>query len=144
MGGFNFWRKWLLAVSVYLVFFGMFLAFWGQSVLMNLLFNNQIDPAFWQTGGMPESAKDFQAWIYGVLGCVLSGWAVFMAFLVQHPFKNQEKWAWNCFALGILLWFITDTGLSAFYGVTFNVIFNIILLLLTGIPLLFTRKYFTV
>ncbi len=65
-----------------------------------------------------------------------------MMFLALHPFKAREKWAWNCFAFGISTWFVADTAISIFYGVTFNALFNTILFFLIGMPLIFTRKYF--
>jgi len=39
-------------------------------------------------------------------------------------------------------WFGLDTGISWQYGVTFNVFFNIVVVLATGMPLIFTRKAF--
>lgn len=142
MGSFNFWQKWLLAVGIYLVAFGLVLAFFNQTRLMDLAFNDQIDPVFWGTDGIPENAAHFQAWVYGVLGATVSGWGIFLAFLAHYPFKAREKWAWNCIAFGIGTWFVVDTAISAYYGVTFNVVFNTALLLLVGLPLLFTRKGF--
>jgi len=142
MKHFNFWQKWLLFVSLYLVLFGLVLAFFGQSPLMDFIFNNQIDPVFWPEGAVPENAATFQAWIYGVLGTTVIGWGIFMAFLAQYPFKAREKWAWNCFAVGVAVWYIADTAISARYQVTFNVLFNTILFVLLGLPLLFTRKDF--
>ncbi len=115
MKHFNFWQKWLLFISLYLVLFGLVLAFWGQSSLMNFVFNNQIDPVFWPEGNVPENGATFQAWIYGVLGATVTGWGIFMAFLTQYPFKAREKWAWNCFAVGLTVWYIADTAVSARY-----------------------------
>lgn len=139
---FNFWQKCLLIVSICLVIFGLTMAFFSQSQLMDAAFNNQINPVFWQAEGIPENAALFQAWTYGVLGARVSGWGIFMAFLIFHPFQTRERWVWNCLAASITIWFVTDTAISACYQVTFNVVFNTVLLLLIGIPLLFTKKYF--
>jgi hypothetical protein len=142
MKHFNFWQKWLLIVSLYLVIFGLVLAFFNQSQLMDLVFNNQIDPAFWPGGNIPENAALFQAWVYGVLGATVSGWGILMAFVVGYPFKARQKWAWNCLAAALTIWFIADTAISAYFQVIFNVVFNTALFLLIGIPLLFTRSVF--
>jgi len=139
---FNFLQKWLLFVSAYLVLFGMVLAFFNQSALMDMIFNNQIDPVFWQEDDIPAGVVSFQSFIYGVLGATVSGWGLCMAFLVAHPFKARERWAWNCLAASMAVWFVADTALSALHHVTFNVLFNAVLLLLIGLPLAFTRKYF--
>ena len=143
MKNFNFWQKWLFIVGIYLAVFGLVLAFFNQTQLMDSAFNNQINPAFWNDEGIPENTVLFQSWIYGVLGATVSGWGIFIAFLAYYPFKAHEKWAWNCIAVGIATWFIADTAISVFYQVTFNVMFNTVLLLLVGIPLLFTRKDFS-
>ncbi|NIA30461.1 MAG: hypothetical protein GWP06_11195, partial [Actinobacteria bacterium] len=100
-------------------------------------------PMFWPGEIAPESAAMFQAWIYGVLGATVSGWGIALAFLVHYPFKAREKWAWNCLALSLTIWFVSDTAISAFYQVTFNVAFNIVLFLFMALPLLFTRKWFS-
>jgi hypothetical protein len=142
MGSFDFWRKWLLAVSVYLVIFGLFLAFFNQSYLMDLLFNNQIDPVF-QIGqsGSEETAR-FQAWIYGVLGATVSGWGILMTYIVYYPFASRNGWAWNAIALGIGVWFVVDTSISIFHGVVFNAVFNTLLFILVAAPLVFTKRHF--
>ncbi len=142
MRSFSFWSMWLLIVSIYIAVFGLVLAFFNQSQLMDFIFNRQINPVFWPGAGIPEKAALFQAWIYGVLGATVLGWGILMAFLVYYPFKAREKWAWNSLAVSITVWFIADTTISSFYSATFNVVFNTILLLLVVVPLLFTRKYF--
>jgi hypothetical protein len=143
MNAFNFWQKWLLGTSIFLVVFGLVLACFPQSHFMDLVFNNRIDPSFWKSGHLPEAVASFQAWIYGVLGSVICGWGIFMIFIAHVPFKERLPWAWNCFAAGVAMWFIFDTTLSAYYHVFFNVGFNIILLVLLALPLAFTRKYFS-
>ncbi|VAW40610.1 hypothetical protein MNBD_CHLOROFLEXI01-4485, partial [hydrothermal vent metagenome] len=50
-----------------------------------------------------------------MLGTTVAGWGIFMAFLAQYPFKAREKWVWNCFAVGITVWYITDTAISAYH-----------------------------
>ena len=139
---FYFWQKWLLFVGIYLVGFGLTLAFFNQTQLLDVIFNNQINPVFWKISGIPENTVPFQGWIYGVLGSTITGWGIFLTFLVHYPFKSKEIWAWNCIAVGISIWFVADTVISLKYLVNFNVVFNILLLLLIGIPLLFTRRYF--
>jgi hypothetical protein len=40
------------------------------------------------------------------------------------------------------VWFVLDTGISWQYGISFNVVFNIVVMLATGMPLVFSRKAF--
>ena len=142
MFSFNFWQKWLFCFGLYLVVFGVALSFFGQSTLMDYIFNKQIDPTFWGANELPESAERFQAWIYGVLGAVISGWGIFISFIAYFPFKAKEKWAWNCICFGFGLWFLIDTTISIHYQVGFNVVINITFLMFILLPLVFTRKYF--
>lgn len=143
MKSFNFWQKWLVAVGWCLAAFGLFLTLFNQSTLMDFMFNEQIDPVFWQADALPQSTKQFQAWIYGVLGAVIAGWGTSIAFVAHYAFKQREKWAWNCIASGVIVWYVADTAISAFYSVTFNVVFNTITLVLLALPLWCTRKHFS-
>lgn len=142
MFSFGFWQKWLLAVSVYLVLFGLTLALFPQACFMDTAFNSNIDPVFWKDGAIPSQTKIFQAWIYGVLGAVVMGWGLLMAFVTYYPFRSQEKWAWNAMAIGICAWFVVDTGLSAYHQAYFNIFNNTVTLILIGLPLIFTRRHF--
>lgn len=142
MDAFNFWQKWLLGVSIFLVAFGGVLAAFPQSAPMDLAFNSQIDPVFWSDGNLPPEAAAFQSWIYGVLGSVVCGWGIVMAFVVHHPFRERRRWAWNSLAAGIVVWFIMDTTLSAIHHALFNVVFNTVLFGLIIVPLACTRKQF--
>lgn len=72
----------------------------------------------------------------------MAGWGVLLAFISHFPFKAKERWAWNAVAAGIGLWYVLDTPLSAYYGVSFNLLFNTALLLLVAIPLAARRKFF--
>lgn len=142
MKAFNFWRKWLFAVGLLLVVFGLALAFLNQTPLFDALFNNHINPVFWFSKEIPPQAAAFQRWIYGVLGATIAGWGVFTVFLVHYPFRNREKWSWNAIGLGITVWFIPDTALSLYFNVMFNAAFNTLVFASVMIPLLFTRHEF--
>jgi hypothetical protein len=141
MNRFNFWQKWLFIVGLGITAFGLFMAFFNQTPLFNL-FNRQIDPAFWGSAPLPKGVTSFQGWLYGVWGATIAGWGIFLTFIAHIPFKRREKWAWNCLVVGLGVWFVLDTGISWQYGATFNVIFNIVVALATGMPLVFTRKAF--
>ncbi|NOZ49451.1 MAG: hypothetical protein GXP37_05295 [Chloroflexi bacterium] len=106
------------------------------------MFNRQIDPTFWGLSELSENTGKFQAWVYGVLGAMISGWGIFLAFIAHYPFKAKEQWAWNCIGTGFIVWFVIDTFISAQFHVGFNVIINIVFLLFVLLPLLFTRKHF--
>jgi hypothetical protein len=141
MQKFSFWQRWLFVVGLGIAAFGILMAFLSGTPLFDL-FNRQIDPAFWPTGSSLGSIRPFQQWLYGIWGATIAGWGVFVTFIAHYPFRNKEKWAWNCLVLGLLVWFVLDTGLSIFHRVYFNVAFNTMLLILAGLPAIFTRKEF--
>jgi hypothetical protein len=135
---FRLWYRWLLIVSILLIFFGVFMAIFNSTPLFDL-FNTQIDPVFWGEEPLPTSVASFQAWVYGVLGATVAGWGICMAFIVYHPYRRRERWAWWALTTGIVIWDLIDTTISLSYGVVFNAGFNTLLLLLAGVPLLATR-----
>jgi hypothetical protein len=141
MQNFSFWQRWLFVVGLGIAVFGILMAFLSGTPIFDL-FNRQIDPAFWGGGSSLESIRPFQQWVYGIWGATIAGWGVFVTFIAHYPFRNKEKWAWNCLVLGILVWFVLDTALSAFHKVYFNVAFNTALLILAGLPAVFTKKEF--
>jgi hypothetical protein len=141
MTNFSFWQRWLLIVGILISGFGMFMALLSGTPLFDS-FNGQIDPVFWGAGAVEEGAREFQQWIYGVWGATIAGWGIFVIFIAQYPYRNKEKWAWNCLVAGVLVWFVLDTSLSISHKVYFNVAFNMILLVLAMLPLVVTRKCF--
>jgi len=141
MKSFSFWQRWLLIVGIGVSAFGIMMALSSGTSLFDL-FNRQIDPAFWGAGSVDHGAKEFQKWVYGVWGATIASWGIFLVFIAHYSFSKKEKWAWNCLVLGLLVWFVLDTFISLNYKVYFNAVFNTGLLILAGLPIVFTRKYF--
>ena len=136
---FGFWQRWLFILSIIIVSFGIFMALFNQSPIFDL-FNNQIDPLFWGDTSIPESHLKFQGWVYGVLGSTMAGWGLLLFFIVQNPFRQREKWAWNAIAVSLGFWYLLDTGISLYFGITFNAVFNTVLLILILPPILATKN----
>lgn len=141
MASFSFWQRWLFVVGIVVSVFGVMMALLSGTLLFDL-FNRQIDPAFWGTNAVDSATKQFQQWLYGVWGATIAGWGIVLTYIAQYPFSNKERWAWNCLVFGLLVWFVLDTSLSVFYKVYFNAAFNTTLLILAGLPVVFTRKDF--
>jgi len=142
MDRFSFWQRWLLVVSWVVVAFGLLLALFNQTPVFDFLFNKQINPVFWGAAPLAVQTITFQRWIYGVLGATVAGWGLTMSFIAHYPFGSKERWAWNCLATGMLVWFITDTSLSLYFKVVFNALFNVLLLVAVFLPLIFTKRHF--
>jgi hypothetical protein len=141
MNRFEFWNRWLFGVSLLIAAFGLALAAASSTPLIGPL-NRLVDPVFWGSQPVPAPAAAFRGWTYAVMGATMAGWGVFLAFMAQIPFRRRERWAWNCFVLGILAWYIPDTSFSLLAGVFFNAAVNTVLLLLVALPLIFTRREF--
>jgi len=141
MERFKLWQTWLFVLGSGICIFGLLLAFLGTTNVFQLM-NQQIEPIFWREIVMSTEAKAFQSWVYGVLGATMAGWGICIAFIARYPFRNREKWAWNCLGIGVLCWYVVDTALSLSYNVYFNALFNTVLLIAALIPLVFSRKYF--
>ena len=140
--GFSFWRKWLIAVCIYNIAFGLLLALFGQFQFMDVLLDQYFDPIFWPDNQISEGTLQYKNWISSVLGAVVVSWGMLIGFIAYFPFKRKEKWAWNAIAISVLFWFVIDTSCSLFYDVSVNAVFNLFTLTLFALPLLFTRKYF--
>ena len=141
MDKFRFWQNWLFYASILITVFGAILTFLNQPFI-DFVYFKKVNSVFWGNKIISEEIILFQKWIYGVLGAVVLGWGIFFAFIAYYPFKNKEKWSWNCIAIGMLLWFLFDSSISIYFRVFINAGFNLVFLLLVGLPLLFTRKYF--
>jgi hypothetical protein len=139
---FDFWQRWLLVVSVAITAFGVFIALLNDTGLFDTVFNDQIDPVFWDQD-IDQDTRDFRRWVYGVLGATVAGWGATMAFLAQNPFKRRERWAWNAIAAGITLWFVLDSYVSLAAENYFNEFaLTVPLFVLVMLPLGFTRRAF--
>ena len=141
MDRFLFWQRWLFAVGVLITVFGIFMAFFSGTAIFKV-FDTSINTVFWGTETVNESTMSFQRWIYGTWGATIAGWGIFVVFIAYYPFRQKEKWSWNCSLLGLLFWYLIDTGFSTYYGVYINVALNTIFLILVILPLFFTWSDF--
>ena len=139
---FDFWRKWLLAVCLIVVAFGLVIALLSWTPLFGV-FDSLVNGVFWPGSSPDAAAGQFRLWVYGMLGATMAGWGVTLTYLVLHPFGKKEKWSWNAIAIGLAVWFVVDTFMSAYTGAYFNTGVNVLLIGLAGVPLLATRKLFS-
>jgi hypothetical protein len=139
----DFWQKWLLVLGIAMVPLGLLLAFFNQTTVAGIDFNQYINPVFWGTTVLSAESILFQRWIYGVLGAVMAGWGVFIAFMAYYPFKRRERWSWNCLLIGFLVWFLPDTAISIYFKVYMNALINTCLFVLAILPLVAAKKHFT-
>jgi hypothetical protein len=99
------------------------------------IFNQGIDPVFWGDQMPDQEAVKFRTWVYGAWGATIAGWGTSMLFLVYQALRQRKSWAWYALSGGLLLWYLFDTGISAYYQVWFNVVFNSLIAVLFALPL---------
>lgn len=143
MFSFEFWQKWLLAVCGLLVVFGMAVALLSWSPIFSVL-NNMANGVFWPGSGPDAGTLQQRLWYSGMLGGTIAGWGVTMWYVVSGPFRKKERWSRDAIIAGILVWFVVDTGISIYMHVYFNAVFNIIVVMLAGLPLAMTYREFMV
>lgn len=102
MNRFAFWQKWLFIMGALIITFGFAMAFLNKTSLF-YLFNQQINLTFWDPEEIPSGLKEFQGWIYGLLGPTLACWGIFLTFIARVPFKKKEKWSWYCMVTGLFV-----------------------------------------
>lgn len=142
MKGFRFWQRWLFVVGVVVALFGGVMALLNSTVIFEV-FNDQIDPVFWGAESIPGAAQGFRGWVYGAWGATVAGWGIFIIYIAHYPFRKRELWAWNCLVVGLVIWYVLDTGISLYYKVYFNAVFNTLLLIVMILPLGATRSLFS-
>ncbi len=139
----DIWWRWLIVASLFLMVFGFLMVFFNSTILEPFgreSYNSFFDNAPFDSLSIGELS--YQNWIVGVLGAVAIGWACLMLFVVYYPFRKGERWAWNAFAVSLIIWYTLDTGVSMYHGVVLNAVSNTFFLLLFGTPLVLSRKYF--
>jgi hypothetical protein len=137
----KFWLGWLKITMILVIVAGGFLAIFSQFAYSAFL-NAKIDNVFFNgtnPGGQVELLKK---WLTGVAGAVMLGWGISMLYVVNHPFRQRQAWAWRSIFYPVLIWYLLDSGISAYYGILINVSINTILFLQIMAPLLFLRNNF--
>lgn len=136
------WWRWLLVVSLIGILFGALMVV--APGLLSPLSRPSYNSFFTTDRYSQLSAADiaFQNWLYGVVGAVMAGWSLTVAFIAYFPFRAGERWAWPALGIAVVVWFVLDTGISWLHGVTVNVLFNTVLLIAFGVPLIASRRFF--
>jgi hypothetical protein len=114
--------------------FGFAFAFLGGSELMTPLMK-QLWAPFLGDGSPDAATERLIAWVLGVLGSTMLSWAVVVLALIARPLRRGEDWAWWTVLAGVLAWFAIDESFSAWFGVTLNVVGNLVLLAGFLVPL---------
>ena len=134
----KFWLGWLKTTMIILIVLGGVLTFFSHWINTTLL-DARIDAVF--LNELPgENLGPLKNWYASILGAIMLGWGFSMFYIIDKPLRQREKWAWRSIFYPVLFWYLLDSGVSAYYGVIFNVIVNTVLFLQVMAPLLFLRN----
>lgn len=137
----KFWFGWMRITMLTVVIVGAIIALVTPFVTPEFL-DQKINNAFFP-GEIPRPSSDLmKKWLLGVSGAVMLGWGCTMWYIVNKPFRRREKWAWRSVFYPIIIWYLIDSSVSAYFGANFNVVINSILFLQIMAPLLSLRNQF--
>ena len=139
----KFWSDWLKVTMWIVILSGLFL-----SIFVNLIpweyLDKQIENIFFSGQILNESTDYLKQWLIAISGAVMTGWGSSMLYVLNHSFRRKEIWAWRCIFYPVILWYMIDTSVSFYFGASFNIIINSILLLQIIAPLLFLKNQFMI
>ncbi len=139
---FHFFQKWLTYANCMAVIIGLLCAFAGNSFIFDL-HNSISKDVFFKGSDFSNEVLIFKNWNWGVIGGTIVGFHLLMIGISENAFKKREKWAYNYLWLGLISWFLIDSGVSYYTGAIHNiVIINLVALFMIGVPLVATRKIF--
>lgn len=139
---FAFWQKCLTYANVMAIGVGILVAFAGNSVFFEM-HNEYTLRVFNEGHEFQSNIINLKNWLFGIIGGTIVGFHILMVMISENAFRKKERWAFNAMWIGLLSWFIIDSGISFYYGAIHNIILiNIVALLLIGIPLIMTRNEF--
>lgn len=135
-----FWVTWLSLVSVGVALFGAILVI--APVLARIGFSWLVysDPK--HIDNFNPQVIDYISLAHAVLGAVMFGWGVLLAFVVRTWFNRGVREAWLAVTLSVVAWFVPDTTYSLWSGFWPNAVLNVVFLVLFAVPLLATRSAF--
>lgn len=137
---FTLWYRWLLVVYTVFVLFGLAFAVGSGTGLFAPLVD-QINTHFWGSAALSPEAAKFQLFAYGIAGSLTAAFGEICWFVTRYAIAKREMWAWNALAASIVLWYVIDSGISAYTGAMINVLSNTLLAALVVIPLIGIRRH---
>lgn len=112
------YRNWLIIVSLAIILTGIIIAF-------------LVEPS-----ALPVEQASMSKWILGLLGATMMGWAATMLLVARYAFDRRMPQLLRMLLVGLVVWFVPDTLVSAYFGAYFNVIINIMIFSAASIPLI--------
>lgn len=105
-----------------------------QDAFNRLIFGDTRTPE-----GFSPKAVDHSEFTYAVLGAVMVGWMMLLAFIIHGPLRSGERWAWTAVVASVGVWFVLDTTMSLASGYPENAALNAVFGVGFGVGLWATR-----
>lgn len=139
---FLFWQRWLTYANGVTVGVGLLVAFAGNSIFFEL-HNQYTRKVFLESAEFTTNLLALKNWLFGIIGGTIVGFHLLMIMISENAFKRREPWAYQAMWLGLLSWFLIDSGISLYYQAIHNIVLiNLSALFLIGLPLVMTHKAF--
>ncbi len=139
---FNFWQKWLTYANLMTIGVGLLVAFAGNSFFFEI-HNAYTKEVFFNTNDFTPEVVQLKNWLFGIIGGTIVGFHLLMVMISENAFKKKEPWAFKAMWIGMVSWFLIDSGISMYYGAIHNVVLiNLVAMVLIGLPLVMTRDEF--
>jgi hypothetical protein len=135
-----FWWRWLVVATTGVAVFGLACVLLPGT--MQAFFNVLMFGRSWLPTEYGAAVGPYLAFVYGVLGAVMLGWAVLMLLVLAGPFRRGEPEGWRMLAWPLAIWFVVDTTWSLATGFWQNAVLNTAFGLAFAIPLAATSRAF--
>lgn len=113
----KFLANWFSVISVILVLWGIVFAFLGLDVL-------------------PVNKDVLLPWESALYGAIMMGWGMTLLMVGRIAFSRNDAELLKAMLYGIVLWLIVEGLFSAYFGVWFNVVVDICVLILFSLPII--------
>lgn len=136
----KFWLRWLLAVTLGVMAFGLVLVLAQGLTREGFSLLVYADTERIATFGADTVA--YISLVHAVLGSVMLGWGVALLFVVRGLFARGALEGWKIVAISVATWFVPDTAFSLWSGFWQNALLNAMFIILFAVPLAATYHVF--
>lgn len=112
------YKNWFSIVSIGILLIGIIMAFFVEPTIF------------------PVEQTIVAKLILGVLGATMIGWGMTILFVARYAFAHRVPYLLKIILASLVVWYIIDTLISAYFGANFNVALNSIILIAAVIPLI--------
>lgn len=133
----SFWVRWLQAVAVGVIAFGLLLVLAPGLARQGFSLLVYADTAGIDAFG--DTAVRYVGLTHAVIGGLMVGWGTAMLYAVRVLFARGRAEGWTLITLSITAWYLPDTAYSLLSGFWQNAVLNTVFLTLFVLPLWATR-----